>query len=158
MGSDSLTLAALNAAAALAVVAAVVVTEFDLRKVTGRLAGTGRKAVYRTTLSAFLLLVGFGQGFQVFNLIFAFGRAFGPVETLTQLGWGLLAGWTIAVRPFARSEILCHYAAACPVVRSERQERRGNGNRGEVVEPALTALGVSRVMKAAPERPAGDGW
>ena len=156
MGNEALTLAVINAAASLVVVAAVVVTEFDLRNVCGRLAGVGRKAVYRTTLSVFLLLVGFGEGYQVFNLIFSYGRPAGAVETLTQVGWALLAAWTLVVRPFARSEILCHYAAACPVVRAERQERAGN--RGERVEPALADLGVSRVLKAEPERPPGAGW
>jgi hypothetical protein len=123
----------INAVTSVAVIVAVVVTIHDIsRRAPRAMAGTCTKAAYRVLLGVFLTAVGFGEGSRVFNWMFAHGPGPDVIETATGVAWGMLSGWLVVVRPFARLEILCPFASRCSAVRAEREGR----------EPDLIELGT----------------
>jgi hypothetical protein len=111
------------AAFSAAIIAAVVVAEFDLRDVRDRIARRRNRVAYVGVMSAFLALVGAGEGYAVFTTIFPPNDVPRGAELLTKAGLALMAVWSIAVRPLRSSAVLCPLKDSCPVVLAEIDAR-----------------------------------
>lgn len=121
--------AILAAVFSVAIIAAVVVCEFDLRDVRERIARRRNRVAYLGVMSVFLALIGAGEGYAIFALFRPPLDVPTNAELLTKAGWAMLAVWSILFRPLRTSAVLCPLKDTCPVVLAEVEARAFVGAR-----------------------------